>query len=81
MVIGGFSLMLELFGLGFGMVYQVNELCMVSIFFFMVSFQLSWGPVVWLYNAEILTDKAVGLATFLLWTSNLIMTIVSPTIQ
>ena len=47
----------------------------------MISFEFSWGPIVWLYNAEIMTDKAVSLATFLLWASNFIITIVSPTIQ
>ena len=81
MVVGGFGMTAGLFGLGFGMIQKVNALCLLSIFIFMISFEFSWGPIVWLYNAEIMTDKAVSLATFLLWASNLIITIVSPTIQ
>ena len=52
-----------------------------GIIVFVIAFGCSWGPIVWLYNAEILTDKANSLAAMINWFANLVITVAAPTIH
>jgi SP family xylose:H+ symportor-like MFS transporter len=47
------------------------EITMVMIF--VGAFEMSWGPILWLYLAEVCTDKAIAMAVFANWTSSLIV--------
>lgn len=51
----------------------VNYASIVFIFIFMFSFGISLGPIVWIYNAEILPEKGVALATIVNWISAFII--------
>lgn len=80
MIGGGIFMTAGMFGLGVGMLQNINFLSIISILVFVLAFEFSWGPIVWLYNAEILTDKAVSLATVFNWVTNMVITIICPTI-
>ena len=41
-------------------------------------FEFSTGPILWLYMAEIMKDKAAGIGTFLSWFGSLIMSVSIP---
>ena len=51
---------------------------MIALFVFVMGFELSSGPIVWLYNAEILKDKALGLALFMIYVIKLITSTAVP---
>ena len=72
---------ISMFGLGLGMMINSMPLCIVAIIIFVLAFEWSWGPVVWMYNAEILNDKAFSLAVTFYWLMNMTVTVVAPTIQ
>lgn len=46
---------------------EIQIIYVVLIYVFIISFGLSLGPTIWLYNAEILTEKGVSLATTVNW--------------
>merc|ERR1711934_945755 len=50
----------------------------VCVLLFIAFFEFASGPIVWLYNAEIMRDKANAIATFLNWTVSLIVSICVP---
>lgn len=50
----------------------------VCVLLFITFFEFSSGPIVWLYNAEIMQDKAVSIATFLNWFLSLVISIAIP---
>lgn len=50
----------------------------VCVLLFISFFEFSSGPIVWLYNAEIMRDKAVAVATFLNWGISLIISVCIP---
>ena len=45
---------------------------------FIIFFEFSSGPILWLYLAEILQDKAQSIATFLNWSINLAISVSVP---
>lgn len=47
---------------------------------FICFFEFSSGPIVWLYMAEIMQDKATSVATVMNWTISLIVSATIPTI-
>lgn len=47
---------------------------------FIAFFEFSSGPIVWLYMAEIMQDKAVSMATVLNWSINLIISLITPSL-
>lgn len=47
------------------------------IFVFIIFFELSVGPLMWLYAAEIMTDKGMGVASMVNWTVVIIVSAVS----
>ena len=50
----------------------------VCTLLFITFFEFSSGVIIWLYLAEILQDKALGIAIFLNWFFNLIISIATP---
>lgn len=50
----------------------------VCVLLFIAFFEFSSGPIVWLYNAEIMRDKAVAIATFLNWFISLVISVSIP---
>ena len=57
-----FLMTLDLIGLGIAYFYVDNSetakvLCIIFILSFVMFFEFSLGPIVWLYLAEILNDK------------------------
>jgi hypothetical protein len=50
----------------------------VSVLLFISFFEFSSGPIVWLYNAEILTDKANSIAVTISWAFMLAASILTP---
>jgi SP family xylose:H+ symportor-like MFS transporter len=45
---------------------------------FVILFEFSLGPIVWIYMAEIMTDKGQSLGTVVNWILTIIMAIVTP---
>ena len=52
----------------------------VCVLLFIAFFEFSSGPIVWLYMAEIMQDKAVSIGTFLNWFLSLVVSIAIPLI-
>lgn len=50
----------------------------VCLLFYILSFELSSGPITWLYMAEIMDDKGTGVASALNWLMNCIIGAVVP---
>jgi len=50
----------------------------VCVLTFIAFFEFASGPIVWLYNAEIMRDKGVAIATFLNWFVSLIISVCIP---
>ena len=57
------------FAKGFGVAF---------IFLFSIIFELSLGPIPWLFMAEIMTPKGMSVAILLSWLSTLAISIVTP---
>lgn len=45
---------------------------------FVTFFEFSAGPIVWLYNAEIMTDQALTVATAFNWIANMLVGLLTP---
>ena len=59
--------------------YEHNTIGMVAcVLLFIAFFEFSSGPIVFLYAAEIMQDKAVSIGTFLSWTLSLIVSVSIP---
>lgn len=57
-----------------------NYIKLVCIILFVTFFEFSAGPIVWLYNAEIMQDKALTIATGFNWIANMMVGLLSPTL-
>jgi len=57
------------------------SLIAVGIYLFCFGYSVSLGPIVWLYNAEILPEKGVSLATLTNWSTVIIITFLFPVIN
>jgi hypothetical protein len=51
------------------------------IFFYYLAFNFSLGPIVWLYNSEILPSKGISMATMTNWICGTIVVVVLPFIK
>lgn len=81
MVIGNFIMALALTGFGVNMLLGENGHQMVAIsciFTLLAFFQFSSGPIVWLYMAETMQDKAQSIATVFNWLAILCIAIGTP---
>lgn len=79
---GNVSMMICLFASGFFSlntgIANGNYISFTFIILFLFSFEVSGGPVSWLYLAEIMKDRGSAFATFINWVTNLIIGIVTP---
>lgn len=55
-----------------------NIIEVVCTMIFVGAFEMSFGPILWLYLAEICTDQAIALAVLANWTSSLIVGQITP---
>ena len=71
-----------MFGLGICLLKgpEWNTGGILFVIIFIVSFQLSWGPIPLLYFPEILQDKALSVAFTSMSLANVILTAISPTV-
>jgi SP family sugar:H+ symporter-like MFS transporter len=64
---------------GLGLVGLITVVCLAG---FIVSFAVSWGPIVWVMLAEIfplrIRGAAMGVATLLLWGANFVVSLTFP---
>jgi len=81
------SLLMAIDLIGLGIAYFFTDdssvaqvLCIILILTFVMLFEFSLGPIVWLYLAEILNDKALSVAVVLNWIFNLIISLITPQI-
>lgn len=59
--------------------FEKNTIGMVTtVLLFIAFFEFSTGPIVWLYMAEIMQDKAAGVGTALSWLGSLAISIAIP---
>jgi MFS family permease len=68
----------DLIGLGIAFIYNVGNLQIVLVLLFVVLFEFSLGPIVWIYMSEIMTDKGQSLGTLVNWILTIIMAIITP---
>ena len=80
MVWNGVLMSLSMFGLGVGIYTDVSALGIACILVFVLAFELSWGPIPWIYTAEILVDKSMSMSTVMNQMTNMLLTFVTPTI-
>lgn len=78
MIIGNAFMAISLFGLGYGLNYNVKLVSIVSVFAFISFFSISAGPIAFLYMAEIMTDKAMSIGVLLNWAVVLVIASVTP---
>ena len=52
------------FSLGMCIIYKKNFEAVMLIITFIFFFQLSEGPILWIYSAEVCNDAAFGFAVF-----------------
>jgi MFS family permease len=57
-----------------------NYIKLVCIILFVIFFEFSAGPIVWLYNAEIMQDKALTIATGFNWIACMLVGLLSPSL-
>ena len=48
------------------------------IFFFLLTFGMTLGPILWIYNCEILSEKGVAISLAANWLSATIIAIIIP---
>jgi len=59
--------------------FQKNSNGMIAcVLVFIAFFEFSSGPIVWLYNAEIMRDKGIAIATSLNWFISLVISVCIP---
>lgn len=55
-----------------------NYLQVGCLMIFVAGFEFSWGPIVWLYLAEVCTDKGISYAILANWTMSLLIGYLTP---
>lgn len=86
MVVYSFIIAAALLGLGFAYNAYDNDplnntaktLSVVLIIVYVFVFQMSYGPVVWIGMAEIMTDKALSVGVLINWGSTIILGLATP---
>lgn len=73
-----FAMAADLVGLGISYIYGVTSLEIILVLLFVVLFEFSIGPILWIYMSEIMTDKGVSLGTLINWLLTIVMAIVTP---
>lgn len=50
----------------------------VLVLLFVVCFEFSLGPIVWIYMSEVMTDKGVSVGTVVNWLITILMALLTP---
>lgn len=63
-----------------GLFFSTNQTLLIKVFTlaFVVFFEFSSGPILWLYNAEILPASGISVATFINWAATIVISLVTP---
>mmetsp|Transcript_12551 Transcript_12551/g.12346 ORF Transcript_12551/g.12346 Transcript_12551/m.12346 type:complete len:162 (+) Transcript_12551:1176-1661(+) len=69
-----------LVGLGVSYELQIEGLEIALILLFVVFFEFSLGPIVWIYMSEVMTEKGVSLGTLANWIFTIIVALLTPTL-
>ena len=81
MVTGNFFIAVSHFITGACLYLGYDIVVVTSVLLFLVFFEVSSGPVSWLYIAETMEDKAVSTANMINWLMNLAISFVIPLLQ
>lgn len=54
---------------------------LIFLFLFLIGYNTSLGPIVWIYIAEILPEKGVSISVLVNWSCVFIITLTFPTLQ
>ena len=63
MVWMGLLMSASMFGLASSIYSGLNSLGIVCVLIFVQAYELSWGPIPWVYTAEVLVDKSMSMST------------------
>ncbi len=75
-----FLMAADLVGLGVAYITKVAALEITLILVFVILFEFSIGPILWIYMSETMTEKGVSLGTLANWIFTIIMALVTPTL-
>ncbi len=73
-----FAMAADLVGLGIAYIYGAGTLQIILVLLFVVLFEFSLGPIVWIYMSEIMTDKGQSLGTLVNWILTIAMALLVP---
>ena len=68
----------DLVGLGIAFMFDIGTLEIVLVLLFVVLFEFSLGPIVWIYMSEVMTDKGQSIGTLINWLLTITMALVTP---
>jgi MFS family permease len=73
-----FAMAVDLIGLGICYMAKSTTLEIILVLLYVALFEFSLGPIVWIYMAEIMTDKGVSIGTLVNWCMTIVMAIATP---
>ena len=73
-----FATAADLLGLGVGYNQNNTGASIALVLGFVIFFELSSGPILYIYMSETMTDKGVGLGLLVNWIITIIISLVSP---
>jgi len=73
-----FAMAADLIGLGIAFMKDIGTLQIVLVLLFVVLFEFSLGPIVWIYMSEIMTDKGQSIGTLVNWLLTIAMALLTP---
>jgi len=81
MIVGNIGMLVCLAVVGVTLLAEANVVMVVFVLLFITFFEMSSGPITWLYMAEIMPDKSLTIATSLNWITCLVISIILPVIK
>ena len=81
LIIGTFGCALTLAATGFSSYFQQPYVSIVFVILFVICFEQSLGPVIWIFCGEVLFDDAMGVSVMANWTSYFILMLVFTPLQ
>lgn len=73
-----FLMSATLVGLGVSYIEEISSLEITLVMVFVILFEFSLGPIVWIYMSETMTEKGVSLGTLANWIFTIIMALTTP---
>jgi len=70
--------MMTFFSQWFHFGHAADYLELACVLIFVAAFEMSWGPITWLYLAEICNDKSMSIAMLANWTCGLLIGQLTP---